>query len=324
MNALRLEDGMYLYGKLLYILDSSLAEIQRGKILHRNHRRVIADSLSDKSIPDFEKNPFRFTAPAEASGNLPSKPREPKLCPRFLESAIEILIYRKHVQGLVVLPIFRQITRQVVAGAEVKSRLLVAAELLERRRRGFNGGSGIPSEEAQGSEFDQHPGRCYPVSADPAEHRRADQKLLRPLKLPLIHAKRALQVVHLGEDLGIGDSMMRKHVSRVTEVVFSFPEIPASPEGIGHMSGGKRDQVEGLRHPGIPMDHQSCKRREVKGLLSVFINPFATLVNEKPDERRAPETTAGTLYSLRTFLPRERQKVFKVPRRVSLLVFHPG
>src|SRR5947199_5289110 len=174
MNALRLEDGLYLYGKLLYILDSSLAEIQRGKILHRNHRRVIADSLSDKSIPDFEKNPFRFTAPAEASGNLPSKPREPKLCPRFLESAIEILIYRKHVQGLVVLPIFRQITRQVVAVAEVMSRLLVAAELLERRHRGFNGGSGIPSEEAQGSEFDQHPGRCYPVSADPAEHRRSD------------------------------------------------------------------------------------------------------------------------------------------------------
>lgn len=91
--------------------------------------------------------------------------------------------------------------------------------------------------------------------------------------------------------------------------------------GVRDVGRGQGDQVERSRHPGIADGHDPGEGGQVEGLVRIFLDPLAALLDEEPHEHRAPESAPGTFHPLDALFGRQGQENLQIPRRFLLVLF---
>jgi hypothetical protein len=167
--------------------------------------------------------------------------------------------------------------------------------------------------KVQLSKLEKHPGGLDGGTADPEEHRGANQVCLGLWKLALILVQRALEMVDLSQDQRIGDGSMAHELANVLEMLAGLSQIASRPAGVRHPGGREGEQVEGVHMPWGVVNDDAGELGEIESFPGIGRCPPAALLDQPLGEDGTPEAAAGAPDADEALGRAKREELRQVP-----------
>jgi hypothetical protein len=143
-------------------------------------------------------------------------------------------------------------------------------------------------EEVHATQSEQRPGALDRLSGDREQHGRPAKEPLGIVESVLIHPEGTLQVVDPGEDLRIGDSLVRDHRADILEVAVGLLELNGGPAGVRNVCRGQSQQAHTSGATRRVLNDPPGKLRQMLGFLRKSGHHGTAFLEKNPGDLRTP------------------------------------